>query len=184
MPAFWRLARLMLDFKGRLVLALVCAMLSGGGLAAGLLTASPVIDGLFEEKQGLRPMAQAHNLEGSGFEIPAFVVDRLPEDAWASVVLLVAIVAGLAVFAGLCQFGHAFLSLTVVHRTVMRVRRQAFRSLLFMPLLATQRGPSSNGGSVGGSDAVSRLIADAEQLAYGFEALVSKAVTQVTKGLG
>ena len=196
MPAVWRLARLMLDFKGRIALALLCATLSGGGLAAGLLSASPIIDGLLGEHKGLRELAVVANAkaaESGGWKFPQWVVVRLPEDAWTSVVMLVSLVALLAIFAGLAQFGHSFLSLTVVHRTVMRVRRQAFRALLFMPLLAAQQGvgrgedtskPAAGKASVGGSDAVSRLIADADQLAYGFEALVSKAVTQVTKGLG
>lgn len=181
----------MLDFKGRIALALICATLSGGGLAAGLLTASPIIDGLLGQHKGLRVLAEESNARAAldgGWSIPSWMVHRLPEDPWASVVVLVMLVALLAIFAGLTQFAHAFLSLTVVHRTVMRIRRQAFRSLLFMPLLAAQRGVGEGSqagpGAVGGSDAVSRLIADADQLAYGFEALVSKAVTQVTKGLG
>lgn len=182
----------MLVFKGRIVLALLCAVLSGGSLAVGLLTSAPIVDGLFEEQQGLQKIAEDHNTkaqsEGS-WQWPAWLVENLPQDAWPSIVLLVILIAVLAVFAGVFQFTHSFLALTVVHRTVMRVRRQAFRSLLFMPLLAAQRGPSdgqtdATSGTVGGSDAVSRLIADADQLAYGFEALVSKAVTQITKGLG
>jgi ABC-type multidrug transport system fused ATPase/permease subunit len=182
----------MLDFKGRVVLALICATLSGGGLAVGLLTASPIVDGLFGEQKGLKELALASNAQAAtqgGWEIPSWIVDRLPADPWVSVVVLVSLVALLAIFAGLAQFAHAFLSLTVVHRTVMRIRRQSFRALLFMPLLAAQRGVGEGqtdaaSGAVSGSDAVSRLIADADQLAYGFEALVSKAVTQVTKGLG
>lgn len=182
----------MLDFKGRIALALLCAVLSGGSLAVGLLTSAPIVDGLFEEQQGLRAIAQDHNTkaqsEGS-WQWPTWLVDSLPQDAWPSIVFLVVLIAVLAVLAGVFQFSHAFLSLTVVHRTVMRVRRQAFRSLLFMPLLAAQRGSGdgqteSPSGAVGGSDAVSRLIADADQLAYGFEAMISKAVTQITKGLG
>ncbi|MFI4881206.1 MAG: ABC transporter transmembrane domain-containing protein, partial [Phycisphaerales bacterium JB064] len=192
MPAFWRLARLMFDFKGRIALALVCAVLSGGSLAIGLLTSSPIVDGLFKEQQGLQKLALDHNAKAQaegGWPVPTWVVDTLPQEAWPSIVLLVILIAVLALFAGVFQFTHSFLALTVVHRTVMRVRRQAFRSLLFMPLLAAQRGMSEGPseaatGSVGGSDAVSRLIADADQLAYGFEALLSKAVTQVTKGFG
>lgn len=192
MPAFWRLAKLMLDFKGRIVLALLCAVLSGGSLAGGLLTSSPIIDGLFEEQQGLRQIALDHNsdaAESGGWAFPAWFVEQLPENAWPSIVFLVVVIAVLAVAAGLFQFTHSFLALTVVHRTVMRVRRKAFRSLLFMPLLAAQRsvgepGAATPPGPVDGSDAVSRLITDADQLAYGFEALLSKAVTQVTKGLG
>ncbi|OAB55762.1 hypothetical protein AY599_25595 [Leptolyngbya valderiana BDU 20041] len=192
MPAFWRLAKLMLDFKGRIVLALLCAVLSGGSLAGGLLTSSPIIDGLFEEQQGLRQIALDHNsdaAESGGWAFPTWFVEQLPENAWPSIVFLVVVIAVLAVAAGLFQFTHSFLALTVVHRTVMRVRRKAFRSLLFMPLLAAQRsvgepGAATPPGPVDGSDAVSRLITDADQLAYGFEALLSKAVTQVTKGLG
>ncbi|MEQ9095216.1 MAG: ABC transporter ATP-binding protein [Phycisphaerales bacterium] len=192
MPAFWRLAKLMLDFKGRIVLALLCAVLSGGSLSGGLLTSSPIIDGLFEEQQGLRQIALDHNsdaAESGGWAFPTWFVEQLPENAWPSIVFLVVVIAVLAVAAGLFQFTHSFLALTVVHRTVMRVRRKAFRSLLFMPLLAAQRsvgepGAATPPGPVDGSDAVSRLITDADQLAYGFEALLSKAVTQVTKGLG
>lgn len=182
----------MLVFKGRIALALLCAVLSGGSLAVGLLTSAPIVDGLFEEQQGLQKIAEDHNtkaLADGSWQWPVWLVENLPQEAWPSIVLLVILIAVLAVFAGVFQFSHSFLALTVVHRTVMRVRRQAFRSLLFMPLLAAQRGPSdgqndATSGTVGGSDAVSRLIADADQLAYGFEALVSKAVTQVTKGLG
>lgn len=190
MPAFWRLARMMLDYKGRIVLALLCAVLSGGSLAVGLLTSSPIVDGLFKEQRGLREIAIEHNQSNqNGWQIPQTLVDALPGEAWPSVVLLVILIAMLAVLAGVFQFSHAFLSLTVVHRTVMRIRRQTFRSLLFMPMLSAQHGPGQAGepvvaAGVSGTDAISRLIADADQLAYGFEALLSKAVTQVTKGLG
>jgi ABC-type multidrug transport system fused ATPase/permease subunit len=192
MPAFWRLAKLMLDFKGRIALALLCAVLSGGSLAIGLLTSSPIVDGLFKEQRGLQTIALERNAMAAaegGWQVPQWLVEALPQEAWPSVVALVLAIAVLAVLAGVFQFSHAFLSLTVVHRTVMRVRRQTFRSLLFMPLLAAQRGPGdgepeAGAPGVSGTDAVSRLIADADQLAYGFEALLSKAVTQVTKGLG
>jgi len=180
---------MMLDYRGRIVLGMLCAIFAGGGLAIGLLGSSPIVDGLFGRQRSLPEIAADINARGGlvgGVRIPQGLIEALPQTPWNGVALLVSLLGLVAIIGGGFQFLHAFLSLTVVHRTVMRVRRRAFRSLLFMPLLAAQHGDGEreSDGVRGSADAVSRLIADADQLAYGLEALLSKAVTQVTKGLG
>lgn len=181
----------MLAFRGRIALALLCAFFAGGSLAVGLLGSTPIIDGIFKEQKPLPEVARAINAEGGlapGVEIPAWLIERLPATPWNGIALLVSVLAIIAVVGAVFQFLHIYLSLTVVHQTVMRVRRRAFRSLLFMPLLSVQQGGVPDGSDrekpLGSADAVSRLIADAEQLSYGLEALLSKAVTQITKGVG
>ena len=176
MNAFWTFAKMMLKARLMLVMALVFAVLSAGGLGAGLLSLAPMLQVILGEDGGsLRSLAEAHNLAGAFPTLPVGLVEALPNDPMDGVILLLIGVGILTVFGATANFGHQFCSQTVSISTVARIRLDAFRHSLEIPLSDVFR--------FGPSEIVSRINKDAQALQQGFNTLLGKTVAQLTKGL-
>jgi len=179
MDAFWRFVRQMLaHHRGGLTLALLLAFLSAGGLGIGLLSLAPMLKIILNPADGrsLVNLAVEYNaVPGRTLTIPGAIVDRLPADPFGGVVLIVIGLSILTVLGATANFLHQYLSQTITTKVIARVRGDAFDTVLHMPLSrVVQRGPS---------EFVARIVRDAAELQRGLVALVSKSVTQVTKGL-
>jgi len=107
--------------------------------------------------------------------IPQSLIETLPTGPFTTVVWLIVGLGVLTIFGGLANFLHAFISLTVVQRTVANIRREAFHRVLRLPLKDIVVG--------GSTDKVSRIVGDTAILESGFNALLSKALAQFLKGL-
>lgn len=177
MDAFWRFARRMNRQRGLLVLGLVFALVSAGGLGAGIVAIGPVLKTILEpDHRGLPQLAAEYNRDPVlGLTIPADVIERLPEGPFEAVLWMMIALGVLTVVGALANFLHQYLALTVVHRTVALIRRQAYDRVIHLPLKTIV--------SSGPTDAISRVVNDTESLSQGFVALLSKAIAQVTKGL-
>lgn len=187
MDPFWQFARRMLRYRGLLVLALTMAVVSATSLGVGLSGTMPILrqvlskpDGkavdpeLEKFEKGLPRMVADWNRRHPGLGVSEDVIRRLPEGQFTAIVCIVGALAALTVFGGLANFLHAFLSLTLVNRTIAGIRRQAFHAVMRMPLRdLVVSGPT---------DAVNRIVGDSAALSTGFTALVSKAVAESTKG--
>ncbi|MEL6328379.1 MAG: ABC transporter ATP-binding protein [Planctomycetota bacterium] len=176
MDAFWRAARRMLLFRGRLALAIVMAFVSAGGLGAGLLAIGPIFQAMIDQGRPLPDLAREFN-ERSPIDIPAGLIAALPADPYNGVAIIIAGLCVLTLFGAAANFLHLTLSLGVVERTVARIRREAFGAAISMPLAAV----SSAAG--GGADVVSRVINDPQQLGVGLGALLGRGVAQLSKGI-
>ncbi len=176
MDRFWAFARRMLRHKRLIVLAIGFAVISAGGLGAGLVALVPALDNILgEEGRTLPQLAGAFNEEfGDWVQIPAAWIEGLPDDQWNAVLWVIVALGVLTVIGATANFLHAYLSLTVVSRTIAGIRRDVFRRVVHMPLkTVAAQGPS---------DLISRIIVDSQALSGGFIALLSKGVAQVTKG--
>ncbi|MHC4427872.1 MAG: ABC transporter ATP-binding protein [Planctomycetota bacterium] len=174
MEHFWTFAGHMLRKRAVLAWALVFAMISAGGLGIGLLTLGPALS-LILRGDTLVDLANAYNANGPAIAIPQAVVGWLPTDRFDGVVAIVGVILVLTVVGGMANFMHLYLSQTLAARCVARIRQQAFRHVVHLPLVTViTRGPS---------EFVARLVRDAAELQRGFIALTSKAVTHVLKGL-
>lgn len=179
MNSFWRFVKQMLhDHRPGLVVALVFAFISAGGLGAGLLSLGPMLKIIVNPEDGrsLHDLAAERNADaGAWLTIPQGIVDRLPADQWHSVTLIIIAIIILTLFGATSNFLHQYLSQTITTKVIARIRRDAFDTVLHMPLgRVVQRGPS---------EFVARIVRDAAELQRGLIALVSKSVTQVTKGV-
>ncbi|MBX3355032.1 MAG: ABC transporter ATP-binding protein [Phycisphaeraceae bacterium] len=177
MPSFWHFAARMLRFRGQLAAALFFAALSAAGLGAGLVSLGPILRLLIDPSsgEGLRALAQEHNMGGSWPAIPESIVAALPEAPYDGVVLLMMALAVLTIFGATANFLHQFLSLTLCTRVVAAVRMEIFRHAVHLPLsLVVRRGPA---------EFTSRVLRDSSELQQGLVALTSRAVAQITKGL-
>ncbi|MGV6814347.1 MAG: ABC transporter ATP-binding protein [Phycisphaerales bacterium] len=176
MDAFWKFAKKMLEMRWHLVFGAFFAIISAGGVGAGIVAMRPILDILLEPgNAGLAQIAQQYIDTGEFFGLikPEWV-DRLPTDSFNSIVLIMIALAALSIVGAFANFMHQYLSLTVVHTTVAKIRRQAFGQVLELPLKTiVSQGPT---------DAISRIVNDTEALSAGFVAMLSKAVAHITKG--
>jgi subfamily B ATP-binding cassette protein MsbA len=176
MSSFWRFAKHLLHEKATLFWAMVFACLSAGGLAAGLLSMGPMLAMILKpgERTSLADLAREFNAADKWFDIPQWIIQRLPDDPFRGVMLLMVGIGVLTVGGGMANFLHQYLSQTVTTRAIARIRQEAFENVVFMPLSRVMmRGPS---------EFVARIVRDAAELQRGMIALVSKAVTSILKG--
>jgi ABC-type multidrug transport system fused ATPase/permease subunit len=180
MDPFWHFARRMLRYRGTVAVAVLMALISAGSLGAGLVAVVPVLGNILDKDnpQNQNLPALVTRLNNSTLvhgRISQAWIDSLPTGAFTAVVAIIGLLGVLTVFGGTANFLHAFLSLTVVQRTVANIRREAFHRVLRLPLKDIVVG--------GAADKVSRIINDTASLENGFTSLLSKALAQLTKGL-
>ena len=173
--AFWSLARKMLRYQRLLVIALICAVISGSSLGGGIIAASPVLEAIMGKEATLGELAMEFNAGDPIVEIPQAIIDRLPEKPFTAVIWMMIGLATLTLIGASSNFVHLYLSMIVVERTAAFIRRDLFRRVIHLPLrkLITD----------GSADPVSRIVNDPQQLGAGFGALISKGVAQVSKGV-
>ncbi|MBK7403526.1 MAG: hypothetical protein IPJ41_02545 [Phycisphaerales bacterium] len=129
--------------------------------------------------RGLPGIARSFNAQIPDFlsfvRVPERWIGRLPPGRFTAVVAIVSVLGALTLFGGVANFLHAYLSLTVVYRTLTNIRREAFHRVVRLPLKTVVTG--------GSSDLVSRIVNDTNQLSQGFATLLSRTVAQATKGV-
>ena len=169
MHAFWHFAARLLKHKARLATAMGLALISAGGLGAGLLALAPVLEFLLRKNQSL---GQWINQNASW--VPSEFTERLPADAFGGVVVIFVGLLVMTVVGAVANFGHQYLALTLCVRTVTEIRHDIFKHAVNLPLgTVLQRGAS---------DLVSRTVRDSSELQRGLVALTGKTVAQITKG--
>jgi ATP-binding cassette, subfamily B, bacterial MsbA len=177
MDAFWHFAKRMLPMRGHLILGAFFALISAGGVGAGIIAIGPTLKVILEpDSGGLRAEAAELSREKEWFAdlVTPSLIEQLPDDPYESIIAIMVTLAGLTVIGALANFMHQFLALTIVHTTVAKIRRRAFGQVLELPLKTIV--------SEGPTDAISRIVHDTEALSAGFVAMLSKAVAHVTKG--
>jgi ATP-binding cassette, subfamily B, bacterial MsbA len=178
MDAFWIFAKRMTRYRGLMVFGGVCALVSAGGMGAGIVAMQPLLDAVLEQgHRGLPQILTEWNTKDGGIlagRIPQSFIDRLPVGAFPAVAWMMGILAVLTVLGSLANFLHQYCALTIVHRTIAMIRRQAYDRVLHLPLKTIVEE--------GSTDAISRVVNDTEMLGLGFVAMLSKAIAQVTKG--
>jgi len=177
MSPFWTFAKGMLRDRTALAGAVAFAFISAGGLGAGLVAIKPILENLLEPGGKSLPdmlrEADAHKVVAG--RIPDSLINALPTDPFQGLVLVIVGLGLLTVIGGSANFLHMYLSMTVVQRTVTRMRRDLFHKVIRLPLkdIVTE-GPS---------DTISRIVNDTVAVGGGLSALVSKALAQATKGI-
>ena len=169
MHAFWHFAARLLKHKARLATAMGLALISAGGLGAGLLALAPVLEFLLRKNQSLGQW-----ITQNAPWIPPEFTEHLPKDAFGGVVVVFVGLLIMTVVGAAANFGHQYLALTLCVRTVTEIRHDVFKHAVNLPLgTVLQRGAS---------DLVSRTVRDSAELQRGLVALTGKTVAQITKG--
>ena len=176
MSSFWHFTKQLLRARGLLVLTVVFAVLSATGLGVGLLSLAPILKVILGKDGGsLQSIAREFNAGDPWIPVPEWALMQLPSDPMQGVVLVLVGVGVLTVFGALANFGHQFCSQTMAIVAIARIRLDAFRHAIEMPL--------STVFHFGPSEMVSRINKDAQALQNGFNTLLGKTIAQITKGI-
>ncbi|MSR05177.1 MAG: hypothetical protein EXS04_06240, partial [Phycisphaerales bacterium] len=136
MHAFWHFAARLLKHKARLATAMGLALISAGGLGAGLLALAPVLEFLLRKNQSL---GQWINQNASW--VPSEFTERLPKDAFGGVVVIFVGLLVMTAVGAVANFGHQYLALTLCVRTITEIRHDIFKHAVNLPLgTVLQRG--------------------------------------------
>jgi ABC-type multidrug transport system fused ATPase/permease subunit len=172
---FWYFTKKMLRRRSTVAWALVFALITAGGLGAGLLSLGPMLRLILQDETSLPTLAEQFNDQGHWLTIPAPAIAWLPQGRFEGVVLIVVAISVITIIGGAAGFMHKYLSQFLAARMVAQIRQEAFHHVVHLPLSRViTRGPS---------EFVARIVRDAAELQRGFIALTSKAVTHLLKGL-
>lgn len=177
---FWKFARVLLEERLKLGVAVVFAFISAVGMGAGVIGMVSVLDLVLPvEGAEVRPTPRERvedltaRLPGN-ISLPEGVLSRLPQEPLDAVILILIGLGILTVIGATSNFIHQYLSISVCTRAVARIRSRVFEHMLSMPLGQVVSGNAA--------DQISRLLTDTAVLNRGFLAITSKAVAQITKG--
>jgi len=176
MHAFWYFIRQMLRQRSRVAVILLFATLSAGGIGASFVGLGPLLNMVLDKDEGksLVSLATEFNAQDKWIKVPDFVVNVLPEDRFDGVVFIIAGLLIATTIASICNFMHLYLSGALSISMTAKIRQQAFRTVVNLPLMTVvSRGPS---------EFVARIVRDTVELQRGFIALTSKSVSHVAKG--
>lgn len=172
---FWWFARRLLRRRSEVLLVLVGAAISAGGIGAGLLSLGPVLRLILKEGGSLQTLALQWNDKHDALRFPTWLIDLLPSTAYAGVVLLMVGLALMTIIGAAANFMHQMVSMGMAARTAALIRLEVFQHAIHLPLATVNRqGPT---------DFTSRVLRDTGEMKGGFEALTSKTLAQVTKGI-
>jgi ABC-type multidrug transport system fused ATPase/permease subunit len=172
---FWYFTKKMLRRRTTVAWALVFALITAGGLGAGLLSLGPMLRLILQDGSSLPQLAEQFNARGHWLTIPPQIVSWLPQGRFEGVVLIVITIGVITILGGAAGFMHKYLSQYLAARMVAQIRQEAFHHVVHLPLSRViTRGPS---------EFVARIVRDAAELQRGFIALTSKAVTHLLKGM-
>ncbi len=177
MTHFKHFAKQMLQWRGRLILAVALAVFSAMGLGVGLLSLGPALALILNPESGLAlpELAQQFNAENHFVSVPDWFIAQLPAERFDGVVFILIGVGCLTVIGGIANFLHSYLSGWIAVHTVARVRKQAFGHVLGLELGRVLRS--------GASEFISRIVRDAEALQAGLTVLMGKSVAHFSKGI-
>ncbi len=184
--AFWHFARSMFRYHWMMAAAFIMVILSSLTLVTGILGSSPILNSLIgdpNKHKDLHDLANDFNQNMAQstwtflhqVQIPQARIDQLPLGAFPALAIIMGALAIVTVIGSVATFLHAYISLTIVNRTVTGIRRQAFFTTLRAPLRTIVQG--------GTSDTISRIVNDTTQLANGLTMVLSKALLQIFKGI-
>ncbi len=177
MDSFWYFAKMMLRWRWYLVFGFSFALISAGGMAAGVAAIQPVLDTVLEPTHnGLPDLANEYIVDSRiGAYIPQAWIDALPGGQFRAIAWIMGALGVVTVVGAFAKFMHQYFAFTIVHKTIARIRREAFGQVLHLPLkTVVAEGPT---------DAISRVVNDTEALGAGFVVLLSKAVAQILQGV-
>ena len=105
MTEFWRFAKLMLQHKATLIVALVFAFISAIGFGVGLVSLGPMLSLVLDGGgRSLVDLAIEHNQSDPFIVVPQPMIDLLPTTPFGGVQLMLGVVVGLTILGGLCNF--------------------------------------------------------------------------------
>jgi ABC-type multidrug transport system fused ATPase/permease subunit len=177
MKDFWRFARMMLHYRMLLVAAFAGAIFDAICLASGMGTMLAIFRQLTGDRTFRDMVADRLNDPKTQEFIgdQSYLVEWVPADPYWAFGLALGVVLILTILGSLGRVSHQYFSMTVIYRTVMRIRSKAFHRLLHLPMtIAVDASMADN---------LARLTGNTMQMSRGFSALLSKSIRNILQGL-
>ncbi len=172
---FWHFVRMLLERRGAVVIAILCASISAASMGSGLVVLGPILEIVLGEARGLAEVVQSFFVQYPSWTPPAALIDLLPSTPRGSLAFLLGGLALLTVIGASANFMHQYFSVTLCAGVVARVRQEAFDRSIRLPLATVvARGPA---------EYTSRILRDAGDLQTGLSTLIGKMLAQLLKGV-
>ena len=177
MKEFWRFARLMLHYRSLIVLAFVGAIFDAMCLAGGMGTLLALFRQLTGTRHFREMVADALNKPDVQRYVGdlSFLIDWIPDDPYWAFGAALGLVFILTVLGSAGRITHQYFSMTIVYRTIMRIRSMAFHRLVHLPMSVCENDSMA--------DNLSRLTGNTMQMSRGFNALLGKSIRNILQGM-
>ncbi len=177
--AFWESAKILKQYKPRISLAMLGALISAGCFGAGLGMLLPVFDLLLASKKSLADVIQEHLMDPSGpvwlQDIGQRLLDIVPTDPFTGFTWVMVVIIVLTIIGSMGRFLHEALAISVALHASMVYRGRMFRRLVTASFATTLQHNTS--------DNISRLLVDTRNMANGYRVLLGRATEAVLKGI-
>ncbi len=175
---FWKSAKILLNYKRPLALALAGAMISGACFGAGLGGIMLVVTHLLGKHKSVGDLIR-EQLAGSDRsavmqDFGNWLAGLLADNPLRDFLFVIAVIVAVTLIGNIGRFMHEFLVITVVQHAAMVWRSRMIRRLLNLPMVELLQS--------GTADHMSRVIFDTRPLSRAYRAILSKSVEQVLKG--
>ncbi|MEX0886674.1 MAG: ABC transporter ATP-binding protein [Phycisphaeraceae bacterium] len=178
MNAFWGFARQMLHYRRLIALGFTAALIDAASAFGGFAALLWIIDQFFGDDQPMMRETAAQWLAGDHIE--RFLGDVthwaqiIPASPFGGMAFMLGVVLTLAIIGSVMRYVYQASMLTVVLRTIMRIRKNAYQHLIHAPLEVQWKH--------GSADHINRVVRDCTQLSKGLMALMGRAVRDVLMG--
>lgn len=175
---FWKSAKILLNYKRPLALALAGAMISGACFGAGLGGIMLAVTHLLGKQKSVGDLIR-EQLAGSDRsaimqDFGNWLAGLLTDNPLRDFLSVIAVIVAVTLIGNIGRFMHEFLVITVVQHAAMVWRSRMIRRILNLPMVELMQS--------GTADHMSRVIFDTRPLSRSYRAIMSKSVEQVLKG--
>lgn len=175
MESYWRFARYMLRYRGRLVLAITNATLAAVCFAFMMIAVFPVLRVILKREQELPEYFRILDARKFHGLIPDSLIDLLPTDLLTGAMILVGAMVTVGVIGSICKIFGNYLAFVVCIRSVADLRTDVVAKMMELPLLELLGEPVA--------ERVSRVMRDSSQLVRGFTSLMGRTMSDLMKGV-
>ncbi len=177
MENFWFFASFMTKYKARMYTAITCAIVAAFFFGGSIGLMVPVLRTVMvpDESKNFRTfLADVDQKLAKGL-IPDSLIEMIPDDKFTGFIYLMIFWVATSVIGSALRMVHNYLSMTLIVYAVSDIRIKIFSKMVRMPMAEVLREPIS--------EKISKVLRDANQLARGYTAMLSKTMGELLKGI-
>ena len=174
MKEFWRFARQMLHYRRLLIIGGMAALFDAMCAFSGFGIVMLLLDQIFGKGKNMRQIVEEKLADS---QVVGLIGDRtewaqlIPANQFHGLAMVLVVVVSFVVLGAAMRFLYQAAALTIVLRTIMRIRKVAFQRLIHASYELLQ--------AEGTADILSRISRDSHLLSRGFNALLGRTVRDV-----
>ncbi|MBI1369787.1 MAG: ATP-binding cassette domain-containing protein [Planctomycetes bacterium] len=177
MTNFWRYAKIMLEYRKLVTLAIIGMLIDASCQLGGFGSLTWVVRQFIEDNTTIHDiLEQKLTALNTQWHVDVlWVMAYVPKDAWWGLAMTLGGILVLAVIGSCGRFLHEFSTITMGLNTVMRLRKKVFTRLVHLPMAVASQEKTA--------EQASRVVRDCEGLGRGFNAITAKSLRGITVGI-